>query len=44
MASASVYVGLVVVNPIVNQKRYGVVIAEVLQYLSTHEDFIMLMY
>jgi hypothetical protein len=38
MASTSIYVGLVLVAPIFNQKRYESVFNEILQYLSTHQE------
>ena len=38
MTSNSIYIGLVLVAPIFNQKRYDAVFNEILQYLSLHQQ------
>ena len=42
MNSNSIFIGLVLAAPILNQKRYEAVFNEILQYLSLHQKDILI--
>lgn len=44
MTSNSIYIGLVITSPILNQRRYESVFNEILQYLSAHQSDLMIQY